>query len=138
MRPSARTVKAIIHLAAPPAEKGERQQGLDSTLLRARPAGPSSLTLRERLVTNATPKKAKGSAHDGGGRARAPDRRGLWPDSTLDLEAKEIEYTYHGGLADMAHAARVGHGQREMDEQTAITDLAAQLRAARRREHADH
>ena len=57
--------------------------------------------------------------------------------TALDLEAKEIEYTYHGGLADMAQAARVGHGQREMDEQTASTDLAAQLRAARRREHAD-
>jgi len=52
----------------------------------------------------------------------------------LDLQVKQTEYTYHDGLADMAQAARVGHGQREMDQQAAIDQLAAQLRAARRQE----
>jgi hypothetical protein len=52
--------------------------------------------------------------------------------SVLDLQAKETEYAYRDGLADMAQRDRVGHGQREMDEQKAIADLAAQLRAARR------
>jgi Domain of unknown function (DUF4407) len=54
--------------------------------------------------------------------------------TALDLEAKETEYAYHDGLADMAQAARVGHGQREKDQQDAIEDLAAQLRAARRQQ----
>ncbi len=53
-RPSTRSIRAIIHLPAPSAEKGKRQQGLDSTPLRARPAGP--------LITNATPKKGQKAA----------------------------------------------------------------------------
>src|ERR1039457_4514180 len=54
IRPSARSIREIIHLPAPSAEKGKRQQGLDSTPFRARPAGA--------LLTNATPKKGQKAA----------------------------------------------------------------------------
>jgi hypothetical protein len=52
--------------------------------------------------------------------------------TTIDLKAKETEYSYHDGLADMAQRDRVSHGQRDLDQQSAIENLAEQLKAARR------